>query len=1088
MKEKKNSPRKLKQSKISSLWFSQATGSRENTTSQVNERKRKIEEDVCEVEKPLKKISLDVTSGKSEIFVIKSEKHYASEKQNEKENQIECDFEDFPFEDFENNPFLSPKKERSPKKGVLTENSSQPSSEEDNWESEFSALTFETAVKCKVLKFAVVTAGHFEQILLLQDEKSGNKGVCTLRGVWTCSSISVNDIVVVQTTRSRDGWVVDNETGYIVLHPNIIISSTALVGSMFCMRRGLFSNFYKGIESGSKSKMVIGKLVHELLQKCLKARTCTDNDLAAIISTFFESTDYLHEFYFSGMDYAEIDRELRSFAPRIRNFLDVYVNGVIKPSEKNFEGSIEDILDIEELVRSPSMGFQGRIDATVKIKSGKSEKIAPLELKTGRSSFSNEHKSQLILYILLLKEIGKKVSSGLLLYLKDGLMEEVIPSRVEIRDLFLLRNRLVGYYKSLKTNELPEPIRLSSYCQKCPYLRICTTYLKCEELYETHSIRSVEIPDIKPSHVDYFFKWNKLLWLEYGNGLDEEADEFEIDNLKLNSNVEKFGSDFKYNFTFTGTKASKKLQLGTFVHLYNSKSNRICTGKVISFSNSSCSLCTDQELNNFLETYKLVVFKFKFLNIYLSNLGLFLNESYKSLREIIIDRRTPSFEEKLDKKSFKEKCLKEMLLLNKEQQKAVLKSLLCNDYLLIKGPPGTGKTQTIAALVKIFLGLGKRVLLVGHTNSSVDNVLLRLDGVEYLRLGSLKSIVKKIHDRCYANLIKTCSTVSDVEKLFKRNVIASTCAGIETDFIEKIKFDVCVVDESSQVLQTEILRPLFCCKKFILVGDEDQLPPIVQNLEAKKLGMDLSMFEWLANESATVKLKFQYRMNLRINSLANSIAYNGLIECANEEVATAMLKIVNQERYLQSDCWIKQVLSPSMENSVIFVDTSDYFRCKGIETPESPRSSTLEANLIQKLALSLTEFGLKEEALGVIAPFGDQIALLKKKLLDKNLEKIELNTVDQYQGRDKDVIIFSCGKENQAKIEVSESELLNDLRRLTVAVTRAKHKLILVGDKQTVLKYKPFQKLFAGLKESEYFYLKNDQDDFYWAHYEDPAI
>lgn len=124
-----------------------------------------------------------------------------------------------------------------------------------------------------------------------------------------------------------------------------------------------------------------------------------------------------------------------------------------------------------------------------------------------------------------------------------------------------------------------------------------------------------------------------------------------------------------------------------------------------------------------------------------------------------------------------------------------------------------------------------------------------------------------------------------------QNVVACTCHGSHHPHLGQRMFDVCIVDESTQVFQLSVIRPLLAAKKFILVGDPEQLPPIVQSQRARTLGADESLFARLDNETATFTLTLQYRMNKTITNLANKLTYKGSLQCANDELANMHLKI-----------------------------------------------------------------------------------------------------------------------------------------------------------------------------------------------------
>lgn len=214
------------------------------------------------------------------------------------------------------------------------------------------------------------------------------------------------------------------------------------------------------------------------------------------------------------------------------------------------------------------------------------------------------------------------------------------------------------------------------------------------------------------------------------------------------------------------------------------------------------------------------------------------NDRAKQLRELIIDKKPPQFAMKLVRSIaiVGRKLLKH---LNKIQQRAVLKALTAHDYLLIKGMPGTGKTATLVALIQLLVELDKTVLITSHTNSAVDNVCLRLVdcGVDFLRLGS----VTRIHPllKPYVDSVKTvsCRTVEELETVYNSvKVVAVTCLGAHHPMLTKRTLDVCIIDESTQVLQCSVFKALQSTKSFVLIGDPDQLPPIVSNPEAVQRG------------------------------------------------------------------------------------------------------------------------------------------------------------------------------------------------------------------------------------------------------------
>lgn len=234
-------------------------------------------------------------------------------------------------------------------------------------------------------------------------------------------------------------------------------------------------------------------------------------------------------------------------------------------------------------------------------------------------------------------------------------------------------------------------------------------------------------------------------------------------------------------------------------------------------------------------------------------------------------------------------------------------------------------------------------------------------------------------------------------------------------------------------------------------------------------------------------------MNRCITKLANALTYSGALECGNEEVSKATMKV-----RLQTKCkWVSRALSTQIDQSVTFINTGDvHSRCKafangstaayGDETKDKSDSrlyvNCCEAAVIFALVKELLESGVKGSSIGVIAPYVLQVNFLRKMLatLDGDLE---MNTVDQYQGRDKDVIVYSgtrTGNPPRSKGSRSKFEILEDKRRLTVAITRAKHKLLLIGDEGALRCYAPFKRLFESLSSLNKINLAQGQMDFDW--------
>jgi len=209
--------------------------------------------------------------------------------------------------------------------------------------------------------------------------------------------------------------------------------------------------------------MVIGTLVHELLQKVLRQKLSQKVQIQSALQEMLASSSLAHLLYASNLSQAEMESQLLKFIDPIVSFVAQYVKGEtpdVLPPEV-YRGRIHEIRDIEENLWVPQLGLKGKVDVSVKVRNHlRKEEIIPLELKTGRASFSMEHKGQLLLYQLMQSAQGRDTQSGLLLYLKEGLLREVPSGRNEQRDLVMLRNELAHWL----TREVVVPAEKGFWC------------------------------------------------------------------------------------------------------------------------------------------------------------------------------------------------------------------------------------------------------------------------------------------------------------------------------------------------------------------------------------------------------------------------------------------------------------------------------------------------------------------------------------------------------------------------------------------------------------------------------------------------
>jgi len=420
--------------------------------------------------------------------------------------------------------------------------------------------------------------------------------------------------------------------------------------------------------------------------------------------------------------------------------------------------------------------------------------------------------------------------------------------------------------------------------------------------------------------------------------------------------------------------------------------------------------------------------------------------------------------------------------LNESQQHAVNGSLGAQLISVVHGPPGTGKTTTLVELVRHTTARGLKVLVSAPSNGAVDLLTRKLHetGINVIRIGNVTRIGDHIADLCLDEKIRKHKDWQHIKQVkieaetahreaskYKRKfgnqermnrgllykearqlknwardleerlveqvlsdaqVVCATLIGCANRSISDLHFDVVVIDEASQALEPESWTAILKADKVVMAGDHHQLPPTVKSMKAREQRFEETLLDRLTDHiEQTYLLDTQYRMHSKILNFSNELFYGGSLKTAAS---------------------VSSRISLHREEPIVYIDTSGCGFDEEINVETLSKYNRQEYLIVREHIMSLGSL-LEGQSIGIISPYKAQVQLIRREIEeDQALQKlnIEVNSIDGFQGQERDVIYISLVRSNDR----GELGFLTDYRRLNVAMTRAREKLVIIGDMATL--------------------------------------
>ena len=816
------------------------------------------------------------------------------------------------------------------------------------------------------------------------------------------------DLIITEPeTEDRQEEVAYSTTkeSYVVLEPDFLVDVTAIRSWVQCPRM-YYLNKLSAIPLNYP--VIKGTIVHDVFGDLLRGR-----DLDTAIEDRVAEAGL--ELGLLGRDVEEVEGEVRGNAAAIEGWL---AQGTLTE---------EDAWRSEYTLISPTFGLKGRADAL--------RRGMPVELKTGKNTSREprfQDKIQAASYALMLDERGVDADTGTLLYTKNTTLErteesgDLSPAKEfsmgkGLLDFVVQSRNALAAMEARK--EVPTGYEADAKCEYCFEQDTCMVVSGRLDQESKAGAVGRPIPEDEREYFERFYKAieaeRRATHDEYRKLWEQRAQERADDDRAL-IGLEPLGQR-----EIDGNRWELR------AHKPREAVSKLREGDIALASDGDpvaghAELCRITKLGQEVVVTTDEPVDLSRLDVYPSEISVdrmltalhdTVLKSSDDRKEILFGRREPAFDD--GTKSF--------IHNNEGQNRAVNLAVNAEDCALIHGPPGTGKTYTIARLIRALVDRGDRVLLTAFTNRAVDNALeaLREQGFEDIcRVGTDTGVREDMLD---VQLETRGDPHERAAELRNAPVVAATTASCGSRVMREQEFDVAVVDEASQLTEPSAMAALNLANRFVLVGDHEQLPPVVQAADAGEESGDTnplstSLFERLIESypDAAVMLTRQYRMCQRIQAFSSAEFYDGALRPATGAVAAQSL----------SDLCDPESLSAELRDSVTFV---------GPDGTRVGNTNPTEADRVAEIVEAYLQAGVDPDAIGVIAPFRAQVAEISRRV------DVTVDTVDRFQGSSKEIIVVSFVATGNL-----EGPLFEDYRRINVALTRAKKGLVLVGDREAL--------------------------------------